>query len=73
LVGYSGKNKAYRCDNIRLNKIVEIIDENIYQTDVSKIKEERNNSKEKKEEEEPKDEDVEQEEQEEKEEKQLEV
>jgi hypothetical protein len=58
LAGYSIKSKAYKCYNIRLNNIVESINVNIDEKDVSKIKEERKNSKEWEEEEELKEEEV---------------
>jgi hypothetical protein len=43
LVGYSRKIKAYKCYNLRLNKIVESINVKIDEEDVPKIKEERKN------------------------------
>jgi predicted nucleotidyltransferase len=43
LVGYSRKRKAYKCYNLRLNKIVESINIKIDEADVPKIKEERKN------------------------------
>jgi hypothetical protein len=46
LVGYSRKSKAYKCYNLRLNKIVERINVNIDETNVLKTREERINSKE---------------------------
>jgi hypothetical protein len=46
MVGYSSKIKAYKCYNLRLNKIVEIINVNIDEMNVLKTKEERINSKE---------------------------
>jgi hypothetical protein len=45
LVGYSRKRKAYKCYNLRLNKIVESINVNIDETNVLKTREERKNSK----------------------------
>jgi hypothetical protein len=45
LVGYSRKSKAYKCYNLRLNKIVESINVNIDETNVLKTREERKNSK----------------------------
>jgi hypothetical protein len=56
LVGYSRKIKAYKCYNMRLNKIVESINVNIDEAYVQKIKEESINTKEKEVEEEPKEE-----------------
>ena len=47
LVGYSRKRKAYKCYNLRLNKIVEKINVNVDEEDVQKIKLERQNTKEK--------------------------
>jgi hypothetical protein len=41
LVGYSRKRKAYKCYNLRLNKIVESINVNIDETNVLKTREER--------------------------------
>jgi hypothetical protein len=38
LVGYSRKSKAYKCYNLRLNKIVESINVNVDEADVQKIK-----------------------------------
>jgi hypothetical protein len=56
LVGFSRKIKAYKCYNLRLNKIVENINVNIDETNVIKIREERRNSKRQEEEEEVKEE-----------------
>jgi hypothetical protein len=65
LVGYSSKRKAYKCYNLRLNRIVESINVNIHETNVVETREERRNSKEKEAEEELKEEEVEEEQQEE--------
>jgi hypothetical protein len=59
LVGYSRKIKAYKYYNLRLKKIVKIINVNIDETYVLKIKEERKNSKEREVEEELKEEELE--------------
>jgi hypothetical protein len=65
LVGYSRKIKAYKCYNMKLNKIVESINLNIDEEDVQKIKEENKNTKDKEREEELKEEEVEEEEEDE--------
>jgi hypothetical protein len=44
LVGYSSSRKAYKCFNIRLNKLVERINVTIDETGGHKIKEERKDS-----------------------------
>jgi hypothetical protein len=44
LVGYSSTRKAYKCYNMRLNKIVESINVTINETDREKSKEEENES-----------------------------
>jgi hypothetical protein len=46
LLGYSRKIKAYKCYNLRLKKIVERVNVNIYETNVLKTREENKNSKE---------------------------
>jgi hypothetical protein len=50
-VWYSNKHKAYKCFNMRLNKIVEIINVHIGKASVRNSKEERKYSIEKEEEE----------------------
>jgi hypothetical protein len=64
LVGYSRKRKAYKCYNLRLNKIVESINGKFNGTNVLKTKKESKNSKEQEAEEElkKKEEEVEEEE-----------
>jgi hypothetical protein len=59
LIGYSRRSKAYKCYNLRLNKTVKIINVNIDEEYVLKIKEESKHSNEKEEEEEMKEEEVE--------------
>jgi hypothetical protein len=44
LVGYSSTRKAYKCYNLRLNKVVESINVTIDETDKPKSKEEENKS-----------------------------
>jgi hypothetical protein len=46
LVGYSRKINAYKCYNLRINIIMEIINVNIDETNVLNTREERKNSKE---------------------------
>jgi hypothetical protein len=46
LVGYSSTRKAYKCYNMRLNKIVESINGTIDETYGQELKEEENESKE---------------------------
>jgi hypothetical protein len=61
-VGYSRKSRAYKCFNIRLNKILERINVNIDETNVRKDREGRKYSEEKEEVEQLKVEEVEDEE-----------
>ena len=44
LVGYSSTRKAYKCYNLRLNKVVENINVTIDETDRPESKEEENKS-----------------------------
>jgi hypothetical protein len=44
LVGYSSTRKAYKCYNLRLNKVVESINVTIDETGRCKLKEEENES-----------------------------
>jgi hypothetical protein len=46
LIGYSRKSKAYKCYNLRLNKIVESINVKVDETNVLKTRKESINSKE---------------------------
>ena len=55
-VGYSSTRKAYKCYNLRLNKVVESINVTIDETDGQELKEEENESMEQLYEEEAKDE-----------------
>jgi hypothetical protein len=44
LVGYSSTRKAYKCYNLRLNKVVESINVTIDETGRQELKEEENES-----------------------------
>jgi hypothetical protein len=44
LVGYSSTKKAYKCYNLRLNKVVESINVRIVETGGRELKEEENKS-----------------------------
>ena len=44
LVGYSSTRKAYKCYNLRLNKVVESINVTIDETDIPESKKEENKS-----------------------------
>ena len=56
LVGYSSTRKSYKCYNLRLNKVVEIINVTIDEIGKHELKEEENESMEQLYEEEAKDE-----------------
>ena len=44
LVGYSSTRKAYKCYNLRLNKVMELINVTIDETGGQELKEEENES-----------------------------